>query len=191
MRRSIDGDKSTTTSINSIAAGLFLSGTRFRFGCQLLMGLALLFGGLVQDSRAAAKFVDGLVPDWNQPYNYASPSGPGPDPVPNAPNQWNDWCVPTSAANLAGYWTDYHGIPVADTTAYSGSTVAWGAGPSWQDYLADSNRAPQQVFTGSLPSPVTDIGWYLDTNRGVNYDDGSGYLMAASTSAISTTMEPT
>ena len=32
---------------------------------------------------AAARFVNGLVPDWNQPYSYtaASPNhGPGPDP---------------------------------------------------------------------------------------------------------------
>ena len=158
-------------------AALLGGTTCFRFDCKLLILLALLLGGIVSDSLAAAKFVNGCVPDWNQPYDYANPNGPGPDPVPNVPNQWNDWCVPTSAANLAGYWTDCHGVPVADTTAYPGSTIAWGAGPSWQDYLADSNRPPAQVFAGSLPSPPTDIGWYLDTNRGVSYDDGSGQLM--------------
>jgi hypothetical protein len=126
---------------------------------------------------SAPTYVNGLVPDWSQPYDYANPNGPGPDPSPNTPNQWNDWCVPTSAANLAGYWTDYRGVPVADTTAYPGSTVAWGAGPSWQDYLADSNRPAAQVAASSFPSPVTDIGWYLDTNRGVKYDDGSGNAM--------------
>lgn len=178
MRRSFNGGISTITRINSMSATLPVGTTCFRLNCQVLIVLALLFGALVSNSPAAPKFVSGLAPDWNQPYRYASPNGPGPDPNrPNPPNifaptdQWNAWCAPTAAANLAGHWTDVRGVPVADATAYPNSTVAWAAGPSWQDYLADSNRPPMQVAAGPLPSPTTDIGWYLDTNRGVPYDD--------------------
>jgi len=129
----------------------------------------------------AAKFVSGLVPDWNQPYSYtaASPNhGPGPDPgPPNAVNQWNDWCAPTSGANLAGYWADARSIPVADATNFDHSTVLWAAGPSWQDYQADGFARPiPQGAPGPLPVPLTDIGWYMDANRGVLYDAGGGTM---------------
>jgi hypothetical protein len=143
---------------------------------------AIVLVAMTASVFGAAKFVSGLVPDWNQPYRYNAPNGPGPDPnrVANPlwpTDQWNDWCAPTSAANLAGHWTDVRGVPVADTTAFPGSTVAWGAGPSWQDYLADSNRPPPQA-SFPLPSPTTDIGWYMDSNFGVPYDDGSPNVMA-------------
>ena len=135
---------------------------------------------------AAAKFVSGLVPDWNQPYYYtaASPDkGPGPDPdhnwQPLSPvDQWNDWCAPTSGANLAGYWADVRGVPVADATNFPNSTVLWAAGPSWQDYQADgtANRPQPQAVAGPLPVPTTDIGWYMDADRGVLYDAGGGMM---------------
>jgi hypothetical protein len=133
----------------------------------------------------AAKFVKGAVPDWNQPYHYTVQSpkgGPGPDPNHNwqplkPADQWNDWCAPSSAANLAGHWADYHLAPVADTTPFDGSTVAWAAGPSWQDYLADGFARPvPQGALGPLPVPTTDIGWYMDANRGVTYDAGGGSM---------------
>jgi len=124
------------------------------------------------------KFVKGLVPDWNQPYQYTGQSpnkGPGPDPNNQTPfspvDQWNDWCAPCSAANLVGHWTDCHCAPVADTTPFDGSTVAWGADPSWQDYLADGfARSAPQGAPGPLPASPTDIGWYMDTNLGIPYD---------------------
>jgi hypothetical protein len=138
----------------------------------------------------AAKYVKGLVPDWNQPYHYSanfqppSPNGgPGPDPNNQAQpfkpaDQWNDWCAPTSAANLAGHWADHHGAPVADTTPFDGSTVAWKAGPSWQDYLADGFARPApQGAPGSLPVPTTDIGWYMDSNLGVLFDAPAAGVM--------------
>ena len=151
---------------------------------KLVVLTAIVLIAMTASVFGAATFVSGLVPDWNQPYRYNAPNGPGPDPNrsilfdPFAPtDQWNDWCAPTSAANLAGHWTDARGVPVADTTAYPNSTVAWGAGPSWKDYLADSNRPPPQATAGSLPSLTTDIGWYMDTNLGVPWDDGLGNLM--------------
>ena len=126
-----------------------------------------------------AKYIKGLVPDWNQPYQYTANSpngGPGPDPVPFAASQWNDWCAPTAAANLAGHWTDYHGAPVADTTPYPGSTVAWAAGPSWQDYEADWFARPLPGLPGFLPATTTDIGWYMDCNHMVPWDNGLGMM---------------
>jgi hypothetical protein len=124
----------------------------------------------------AARFVKGVVPDWNQPYQYSPQSahgGPGPDLWPNVVNQWNDWCVPCSAANLVGHWKDCHRAPVADTTPYAGSTFNWRADPSWQDYLADGTLPPlggrpaPQIMPGPLPATPTDIGWYMDSNLGV------------------------
>jgi hypothetical protein len=121
------------------------------------------------------------VPDWNQPYRYTAQSlngGPGPDPAIGVVNQWNAWCAPSSGANLAGHWTDYHLAPVADATAYPGSTVWWTAGPSWQDYLADGTgaRPGPQGAPGPLPVPTTDIGWYMDTNLGILWDNGLGVM---------------
>jgi hypothetical protein len=143
--------------------------------------IAALLMMMTTDLFAAAKFVSGLVPDWNQPYRYVNPNGPGPDPsgLLHAVNQWNDWCAPTSAANLAGYWADARGVPVADTTNFPNSTMAWAAGPSWQDYLADGtiNRPQPQAIAGPLPVPTTDIGWYMDSNRGVPYDHAAGSFM--------------
>jgi hypothetical protein len=126
----------------------------------------------------ATKFVKGLVPDWNQPYHYTVQSlngGPGPDPQAGVVNQWNDWCAPCSSANLAGHWTDYHSAPVADTTPFPGSTLAWAAS-SWQDYLADGtvNRPP---FPPCPPPALpTDIGWYMDVNLGIGLDAGGGSM---------------
>jgi hypothetical protein len=130
-----------------------------------------------------AKFVKGVVPDWNQPYRYTAQSpngGPGADPFPGAPSQWDDWCAPTAGANLAGHWTDHHCAPVADTTPFAGSTVGWALGQSWQDYLADwtgnVRPIPQFIPGGPLPAPTTDIGWYMDCNRMVAYDAGGGVM---------------
>ena len=151
---------------------------------QLEMNWKLLFTAvafLMMEGNvlATARFVNGFVPDWNQPYFYipGSPSGgPGPDPNNPGPvspvDQWNDWCAPTSGANLAGHWADARGLLVADNAAFPNSTVAWAAGPSWQDYLADGtiNRPPPQIVVSPLPVPATDVGWYMDSNRGVPYD---------------------
>jgi hypothetical protein len=143
-----------------------------------LSAITIIVMMLAGNLFASATFVSGLVPDWNQPYRYVTPNGPGPDPVPNFVNQWNDWCAPSSAANLAGHWADARGVPVADTTAYPNSTTAWGVGSSWHDYQADgrTNRPPPQAVAGPPPSPTTDIGWYMDANRGVLYDAGGGSM---------------
>jgi hypothetical protein len=156
---------------------------------KLLVVITIGLIVIAQCALGATTFVSGLVPDWNQPYQYppqvgSNNGGPGRDPLAGVVNQWNAWCAPTSAANLAGHWTDYHGAPVADTTPFDSSTVMWETGPSWQDYLADAvpalsppTRPSPQFMPGPLPASPTDIGWYMDTNFMIPYDDGSGNLM--------------
>jgi hypothetical protein len=63
----------------------------------------------------------GGVPDWNQPNNYVAAPDlfvQPPDPPP-APGGVASWCVPTSAANLMGWYEDVNGAPVADNLVYS------------------------------------------------------------------------
>jgi len=105
---------------------------------------------------AGARVMQGFVPDWQQPP--AEGAGAG---------NWSAWCVPTSAANLIGYWEDERGEPIADGFVFP-STDPGGFGvPAWKDYLADPGRpAP------GAPAPVTptDLGWFLNTNN--NGDQG-------------------
>ena len=97
-----------------------------------------------------ATFVNGLVPDWLQPYAYNAPNGPGPDPAGGVVNQWNAWCGPTSAANLGGHWQDFWGVPVADGMAFPASPN-WPA-VNWHDYQADANRpAPRALCVRRQP----------------------------------------
>jgi len=146
--------------------------------------LAILTAGVLLASAggalAAATFVSGFVPDWNQPYLYGPPPGGPSDPFPGivgAVSQWNAWCAPSSAANLAGHWADARGVPVADTNAFP-ATAVWATTPSWHDYQADgtASRPPAKNVVW-LPTNSTDIGWYMDTNRGQIIDPpGAGTM---------------
>ena len=72
-------------------------------------GCALLMVALACPALAAEVYVQGLAPDWNQPYDYPDAydgTGPGPDPQPGVLNAWNAWCTPTAAADLMGHWDD-------------------------------------------------------------------------------------
>jgi hypothetical protein len=151
----------------------------------LLSNLILLCLILSATTSAGPVFVPGFVPDWNQPYTYdpSDPNclsgGPGPDPTPGVVDPWNAWCAPTSAANVAGHWGDYHGMPVADGVACPNSATAWAAGPDWQDYLADGTGLRPDPNDGSPPPlpPLnwpTDIGYCMDTNQRGNPDFSNG-----------------
>jgi len=125
----------------------------------LLLACVLMLAGTV---GAGPIYVPGLVPDWNQPYRYNAPGGPGPDPnVPPPPDPWDAWCAPASAANLVGHWQDVYGRPVADGVAFPGSP-AWPA-TNWHDYEADGFARPPAG--GAVPAQPTDIGYYMDTNN--------------------------
>jgi len=157
----------------SLESGSRLTGANWKS----LISTATVLMAMTGNLFAAATFVSGLVPDWNQPYRYPAPNGPGPDPAPFVPSQWNDWCAPCSGANLAGHLTDARGIPVADNTAFPGSDVLWAAGPSWQDYLADGTVNRPLFPAGVLPAQTTDIGWYMNANYNIAYDAGGGKWM--------------
>lgn len=137
-----------------------------RWLCLAACGLWLAATGL-----AGPVYVPGFVPDWNQPYRYNAPNGPGPDPRVGLLDPWNAWCAPTSAANLAGHWQDQYGKPVADGFA-SPNTPAWPAA-SWHDYQADGT-AGRPAPGGGVPGVATDIGYYMDTNnRGMALGNGA------------------
>ncbi len=108
-------------------------------------------------------FLQGLAPDWNQPYAYVVPNGPGPDPRPGQLDPWNAWCAPSSAANLVGYWQDQWGKPVADGFV-APNTGAWPVA-SWHDYQADGTNG-RPAAGGGVPAVATDFGYYMDTNNG-------------------------
>lgn len=124
----------------------------------LCLGCALT---LCASVHAGVVLVPGSVPDWNQPYAYNAPAGPGPDPRPGLLDPWNAWCAPTAAANLVGHWQDQYGAPVADGLAYP-LTPAWPAA-NWHDYQADGAGA-RPLKIPFPPGAATDIGWYMDTN---------------------------
>lgn len=109
---------------------------------------------------AAAQFVGGAVPDWDQPYLYGPPIsvGPGPDPTPGVADPFDAWCAPTAAANLIGHWEDFHGEPVGDGMAFP-LTPAFGV-TSWHDFELDQGRP-----ASGPPGPLTDVGWYMDTSN--------------------------
>jgi hypothetical protein len=120
----------------------------------------MALAGMAASALGAATWVNGSVPDWNQPFAYNAPNGPGPNPNPNGPTQWGAWCAPTSGSNLVGHWQDARGAAVADGQAFPNSP-AWPA-VSWHDYNADNARPAR---TAPLPAVATDIGWYMDTNN--------------------------
>ncbi len=92
------------------------------------------------------------VPDWQQPYDTYVP--PGPDPNPGQPvNPYDNYCTPTAAANLFGWWEDVNGFTgltdrqaFPNTAAYTGNA----APPTWQQ--------------GLWHDATIELGWYLDTN---------------------------
>jgi len=128
---------------------------------------------------AGRVYVQGLAPNWDQPYDYADaydPTGPGPDPNPgNAINPWDAWCTPTAAAMMMGHWRDVKGVLLTGDGVAEGNQAAprpanainWGAAAGWHDYTADGTAARPGA---GAPVPgvgsATDIGWYMNTNNG-------------------------
>jgi len=138
---------------------------------------ALLVAAVAVPGQAANKYVSGLVPNWDQPYDYPDAydaSGPGPDPNPGQPiNPWDAWCTPTAAAMMLGHWADVKGSAnTGDASADGNQGVAGGyAGAiwpavSWHDYTADGTNA-RPAPGGPTPGvgSATDIGWYMNTNN--------------------------
>lgn len=120
--------------------------------CLVMLGLP--------SAASAAKFVKGLVPDWNQPYWHGA-NGPNGGPAGGPPGPWQAWCTPTAAANVVGYWEDKRGHAISDGAVYSSSGKPWLQWPAWQDY--EANGAGNRGMLS--PASADDLGWYMDTNR--------------------------
>ncbi|MCH2115649.1 MAG: PEP-CTERM sorting domain-containing protein [Pirellulales bacterium] len=131
---------------------------------SLLAGI-VLFAACVNPTPAqgAVVFLSKDAPDWNQPYQYAAPNGPGPNPSLGS-DPFDAWCAPTSAANLLGYWEDAHGLAVADGFAFSAgpSSVPWPSLAIWHDRSLGDPRSPAGPAPTLTPN---DLGWWMDTNH--------------------------
>ena len=125
-----------------------------------LIASALVVGA---QSAEAAVYLPQFAPDWQQPYRYTLPFGPGPRPG-TGKDPYDAWCAPTSAAGLLGYWEDARGVPLADGFPFSAGTavVPWPTPAIWHDRsLGDPRSAPGPVGAFGL----TDLGWWMDTNN--------------------------
>jgi len=118
-------------------------------------------------------YVNGLTPNWDQPYDYPDPyDGTGPGPAPPAPPHiWHAWCTPTAGAMMMGHWADMKGAAnTGDGSAdgNQGIVNGYGGAPwpavSWHDYTADGTAA--RPLPQPYPPPQqTGLGWYMNTNN--------------------------
>ena len=121
---------------------------RYRWMAALLIAAGV---GAMRPAQAGIVVING-VPDWNQPYDTYVP--PGPDPNPGlVTDPYDNFCTPTAAANLFGWWEDIQGyVGLTDrqaaplSAAYANNLAA----PTWQQGL---------WHDGNI-----ELGWYLDTN---------------------------
>lgn len=139
--------------------------------------LVLLLALGAHSTHAAAVFVSGEAPDFDQPYTYVGPPhGPGPNPGPG-PDAFDAWCAPTSASNLLGHWEDARGVAVGDGVPFAMSIppfapIPWPAPPIWHDWNLGSMRpAPAP---GPPPMTPVDAGWFMDTNNSGSTSRGNG-----------------
>ncbi len=84
------------------------------------------------------------VSDWLQPFYSGAPGGMF--------GQWSAWCVPSSAANIAGYYHEIHSVQAIGDNLVFPATNPWG-NPRFKDDLADGSGGPR-----------ADFGWFFDTN---------------------------
>jgi hypothetical protein len=91
------------------------------------------------------------------------PAGPGPDPAPGVVDPFNAWCGPTSASNLLGHWDDVYGVHVGDGIPFAMPCcpLPWPGPRDWHDMNLGSLRPPP----GPVPTPDSDVGWFMDTNN--------------------------
>lgn len=77
------------------------------------------------------------VPDWNQPSDYGIAGYP-------------DWCAPTAAANLVGYWEDRLGLRGAADGQIAPNS------PAYPDN-------PQTWMQGLYHDGTIELGWFMNT----------------------------
>ena len=120
---------------------------------QRLLIPAILAGWLlILPAALAGISVIQNVPDWNQPYD-GYLADPNPGPPPNNADPYDNYCTPTAAANLFGWWEDAKGfVGITDRQAFP-NTPAYPNNvnpPTWQQGL---------WHDGNI-----ELGWQLDTN---------------------------
>ncbi len=77
------------------------------------------------------------VPDWNQPAAYAV-------------GGYGNWCSPTAAANVMGYWEDVNGATgLTDRQAFNASPAFPTTAGTWQQ--------------GLYHDGTVEMGWHMDT----------------------------
>ncbi len=86
------------------------------------------------------------VPDWNQPADYADVTA-GLDA-----GDYPDWCSPTAAACLMGYWEDQLG--------FTGLTD-WDAAPTSPAFPDTPGKWKQGLWHDGC----IELGWYMDTGN--------------------------
>ena len=130
-----------------------------------LLGITVLLALLAGPATAGNVIIG--VPDWHQPCLIGGLNGPdnGGNPAVGAAC-YKAWCVPTSAADVMGYWRDQQGYGgIADAAAYvNQGTILWTppTPTDWQDDSADASSIP--IVGGGPRAAGADLGWYLNTN---------------------------
>lgn len=145
------------------------------------LALVAFLGVAVLTAAQQTNYIQGMAPNWDQPYDYPDAydgTGPGPDPNPNGPSPWDAWCTPTAASMMLGYLEDYRGYNgLADTSADPNQAIANGyGGPLWANIqnwrLWHDFNADGSALRGARN--VNDLGWYMDTNNlGMNWGNGA------------------
>lgn len=123
---------------------------------KILQGAACVALVFLFASPAAADKVMPNVPDWNQPNNYAAAT---------AGLNLNDcpqWCSPTAAADLMGYWDDQRGcagltdgVPAAVFPSPPNQNPCWQQG-LWHDGTVELGWFMNTgLWQGMVPAPPT------------------------------------
>jgi len=118
-----------------------------------------------------ATWVPGAVPDWDQPYAYAPP---GPDPTPgpqNTTDPYDNWCSPTAAANMFGWWEDNPAVTGLNLTGLTDRQS-----PGSPAYA--NNAAAPLWRQGLWHDGTVEIGWYMDTNQWSSNPGPNGWANA-------------
>ena len=134
---------------------------------------ALLAGSLCVCSvclgQAGINLVTGNFADWNQPADYANPTDNWMAPPDGPTGGVTNWCSPTAAANIMGWFEDNSGDPnlmgIAD-----GYTAPNAETPYPDNGVADGSPDYQQ---NQWHDGTMELGYWMDT-QGWQSGSGSG-----------------
>ena len=130
----------SNTNVNKKKSSLGISQASRLLQAGLMLGVLFTNGSM---ASAQPAYVAG-VPDWIQPFYSGAPGG--------LFGQWSAWCVPSSAANIVGYYRDFHNVQAIGDDLVFLAHYPWG-NPRFKDDLADGSGGTR-----------ADLGWFFDTN---------------------------